>query len=102
MSTTTCRAVIRIYRRRILTERLRLGRTDRHRAPLRPRSPQSLLVLKVSSARRNDTKQVREALTRLLVWDIMKAPWPTPTGRNGNPGAADGKSIVVYLVKPAS
>jgi len=38
---------------------------------------------------------------RLLVWDIMKAPWPTRLAERIL-APLMGKSIVVYLVKPAS
>jgi hypothetical protein len=34
------------------------------------------------------------------VWDIMKAPWPTRLAERAL-GPLMGKSIVVYLVKPA-
>ena len=37
---------------------------------------------------------------RLLVWDIMKAPWPTRLAESVM-APLMGKSIVVYLVKPA-
>ena len=92
---------IRIYRRRILKERLRSVGLDDHRSPLRPRAAQSVLVAEVS--RRHDERRPTSSCKlyhRLLVWDIMKAPWPTRCAE-AVLAPLMGKSIVVYLVKPA-
>ncbi len=91
---------VRIYRRGTLVERLR-------RVGLRPfahhhahalHSPYWWLKCFVGP-RRDDHPAVR-AYHRLLVWDIVARPFPTRTAeRLLNP--VMGKSLVVYLEKPA-
>src|SRR6202161_4748132 len=68
---------IRIYRRRILTERLRsVGLTDTgHHYAHGLHSPYWWLKCLVGTT--NDTNKIVQLYHRLLVWDIMKAPWPT-------------------------
>jgi len=100
MSTTTCRRSYRIYRRRILTSDC-ARRTDRHRAPLRPRSPQSLLVAEVSRRHDERHQQVREALPPAPRLGHHEGAWPTRLAERIL-APLMGKSIVVYLVKPAS
>ena len=90
---------IRIYRRRILTERLRsVGLTDTgHHYAHGLHSPYWWLKCLVGTT--NDTNRFVKLYHRLLVWDIMKAPWPTRAAESIM-APLMGKSIVVYLVKP--
>ena len=92
---------IRIYRRRILTERLRsVGLIDTaHHYAHGLHSPYWWLKCLVGTT--NDTNKFVKLYHRLLVWDIMKAPWPTRLAERIL-APLMGKSIVVYLVKPAS
>jgi SAM-dependent methyltransferase len=91
---------VRIYRRSTLLERLRragLRPTDSHHAHAL-HSPYWWLRCFVGP-RRDDHPAVR-AYHKLLVWDIMRAPRLTRvTERVLNPLL--GKSLVVYLEKPA-
>jgi hypothetical protein len=91
---------IRIYRRRILTERLRsVGLTDTgHHYAHGLHSPYWWLKCLVGT--KNDTNKFVQLYHRLLVWDIMKAPWPTRAAERIM-APLMGKSIVVYLAKPA-
>ncbi len=92
---------IRIYRRRVLTERLRsVGLTDTaHHYAHGLHSPYWWLKCLVGTT--NDDHRLVKLYHRLLVWDIMKAPRPT---RYAEAVLAPliGKSIVVYLSKPVS
>jgi hypothetical protein len=47
----------------------------------------------------NDDNRFVKLYHRLLVWDIMKAPWPTRYAE-AIMAPLMGKSIVVYLEKP--
>jgi SAM-dependent methyltransferase len=90
---------VRIYRRRILTARLRsVGLSDTgHHYAHGLHSPYWWLKCLVGTT--NDTNKVVKLYHRLLVWDIMKAPWPTRAAERVM-APLMGKSIVVYLVKP--
>jgi hypothetical protein len=90
---------IRIYRRRILEQRLSsVGlRVTGHHYAHGLHSPYWWLKCLVGTT--NDTNPAVAAYHRLLVWDIEKAPKVTRlTERVLNPLV--GKSLVVYLVKP--
>ena len=81
---------IRIYRKRVLKERLRsVGLTDvGHHYAHGLHSPYWWLKCLVGTT--NDTNRFVKLYHRLLVWDIMKAPWPTRTAE-ARPGTADGQ-----------
>ena len=92
---------IRIYRKSVLEGRLHsvgLSTTGRHYAH-GLHSPYWWLKCLVGTTN-NDHKLV-QLYHRLLVWDIMKAPWPTRFAERLL-GPMIGKSIVVYLVKPTA
>ncbi len=91
---------IRIYRRSVLEGRLReagLLPTARHYAH-GLHSPYWWLKCLVGTT--NDEHRLVRLYHRLLVWDIMKAPRLT-RGLERILAPLIGKSIVVYLVKPA-
>lgn len=92
---------IRIYRRSMLLGRLRsagLVPTWSHHAH-GLHAPYWWLRCLVGPS--NEQHPVVAAYHRLLVWDIVHAPWPTRLAdRLLNP--LIGKSLVVYLRKPAS
>ena len=92
---------IRIYRRRVLTERLRsVGMLDTgHHYAHGLHSPYWWLKCLVGTT--NNDHRLVKLYHRLLVWDIMKAPWPTRFAERLL-GPMIGKSIVVYLVKPSA
>lgn len=92
---------VRIYRRRQLIDRLgRAGlraRGSHHAHGLH--APYWWLRCLVGPT--NDTHPAVASYHRLLVWDIEKAPWVTRSAdRLLNPVV--GKSLVVYLDKPAA
>jgi ubiquinone/menaquinone biosynthesis C-methylase UbiE len=90
---------IRIYRRSVLTERLRstgLVVTGHHYAH-GLHSPYWWLKCFVGTT--NDEHRLVKLYHRLLVWDIMKAPALT-RGAERVLSPLMGKSVVVYLVKP--
>lgn len=92
---------IRIYRRGVLTERLRsVGLKDTgHHYAHGLHSPYWWLKCFVGTT--NDEHRLVKLYHRLLVWDIMKAPWLTRYAERVL-APLMGKSIVVYLVKPVT
>jgi SAM-dependent methyltransferase len=91
---------IRIYRRSVLTSRLTsVGlRVTGHHYAHGLHSPYWWLKCLVGTT--NDQNRLVKAYHRLLVWDIMKHPAPTRWAEKVL-SPLIGKSIVVYLVKPA-
>ncbi|MEO9181427.1 MAG: methyltransferase domain-containing protein [Acidimicrobiales bacterium] len=92
---------IRIYRRSVLTERLVSAgmKVTGHHYAHGLHSPYWWLKCLVGTT--NDQHKLVKLYHQLLVWDIMKAP---KTTRYAERVLAPlmGKSIVVYLVKPAA
>jgi SAM-dependent methyltransferase len=90
---------VRIYRAGELLGKLRgTGLRPGHRAHAHAlHSPYWWLKCAVGVDR--DTHALVRAYHRLLVWDLMRGPWPTRAAeRLLNP--VIGKSLVTYLVKP--
>lgn len=92
---------IRIYRRSVLTERLRsVGmKVTGHHYAHGLHSPYWWLKCLVGTT--NDKHKLVQLYHRLLVWDIMKAPRTTRYAERVL-GPLIGKSIVVYLEKPVA
>lgn len=91
---------IRIYRRSVLEVRLRSTglRVTGHHFAHGLHSPYWWLKCLVGTT--NDEHALVKLYHRLLVWDIMKRPWPTRWAERLL-APPIGKSIVIYLSKPA-
>ena len=91
---------IRIYRRRVLQDRLRAAgmRVTGHHYAHGLHSPYWWLKCLVGT--KNDEHPLVKNYHRLLVWDIVKRP-RTTRFLEGVLAPVIGKSIVVYLVKPS-
>ncbi len=92
---------VRIYRRRVLEERLRAAglRVRAHHYAHGLHSPYWWLKCFVGTT--NDEHRLVKLYHRLLVWDIVKRPWLTRRAE-ALLSPLMGKSLVVYLDKAPS
>ena len=93
---------VRIYRAAATARPAARRRAGAARQPPRPRAALAVLVAEVRVRGGQRPARCRPAYHRLLVWDIMRRPWLTRCGRARCSTRCVGKSLVVYLRKPAA